>query len=179
MHFELGGKSANIVFADADLERAVDGSLVNMFSNNGQICIAGSRVLVQRAIADEFTERFVKQAEERLLPYLDDGIAERFLSIVGFRDEEDNAFMIMGLAPWEERTRSQQEIVAEMNRLAGQVVGVRPRRGHGRGRVHARAGHQTRQRRSSRLGCNRRAHRRRDRCGQTSRCGPGRRRRQR
>ena len=59
VHFELGGKSANIVFADADLERAVDGSLVNMFSNNGQICIAGSRVLVQRAIADEFTERFV------------------------------------------------------------------------------------------------------------------------
>lgn len=59
VHFELGGKSANIVFADANLEQAVDGSLVNIFSNNGQICIAGSRILVQRAVADEFIEQFV------------------------------------------------------------------------------------------------------------------------
>ena len=58
VHFELGGKSANIVFADADLERALDGSLLNVYANNGQICIAGSRILVQRAVADEFIERF-------------------------------------------------------------------------------------------------------------------------
>ena len=62
VHFELGGKSANIVFADADLEQALDGSLVNAFSNNGQICIAGSRVLVQRPVAEAFTERFVERA---------------------------------------------------------------------------------------------------------------------
>ena len=59
VHFELGGKSANIVFEDADIERAIDGSLVNIFSNNGQICIAGSRILVQRAIADRFIDAFV------------------------------------------------------------------------------------------------------------------------
>jgi 5-carboxymethyl-2-hydroxymuconic-semialdehyde dehydrogenase/aminomuconate-semialdehyde/2-hydroxymuconate-6-semialdehyde dehydrogenase len=59
VHMELGGKSANIVFKDADLERAVDGSLINIFSNNGQMCIAGSRILVQRDIADRFIERFV------------------------------------------------------------------------------------------------------------------------
>jgi acyl-CoA reductase-like NAD-dependent aldehyde dehydrogenase len=59
VHFELGGKSANIVFDDADIERAVDGSLVNIFSNSGQICIAGSRILVQRGIAERFTEAFV------------------------------------------------------------------------------------------------------------------------
>lgn len=62
VHMELGGKSANIVFADANLERAVDGSLVNVFSNNGQMCIAGSRILVQRPIADEFIDQFVRRA---------------------------------------------------------------------------------------------------------------------
>ena len=59
VHFELGGKSANIVFDDADFERAVDGSLVNIFSNSGQICIAGSRILVQRGIAERFIAAFV------------------------------------------------------------------------------------------------------------------------
>lgn len=58
VHFELGGKSANIVFADADLERALDGSLLNVYANNGQICIAGSRILVQRPVAEAFFERF-------------------------------------------------------------------------------------------------------------------------
>lgn len=62
VHFELGGKSANMVFADCDLERALDGSLVNIFSNNGQICIAGSRILVQRPIADAFIDAFVARA---------------------------------------------------------------------------------------------------------------------
>ena len=63
VHFELGGKSANIVFDDADMERAVDGSLVNIFSNSGQICIAGSRILVQRGIAERFLEAFVARTE--------------------------------------------------------------------------------------------------------------------
>lgn len=59
VHFELGGKSANIVFDDANFERALDGSLVNIFSNSGQICIAGSRILVQRGIAERFVTAFV------------------------------------------------------------------------------------------------------------------------
>jgi len=62
VHFELGGKSANIVFDDADLDQALDGSLVNVFSNNGQICIAGARILVQRGVADAFIERFTARA---------------------------------------------------------------------------------------------------------------------
>lgn len=56
---ELGGKSANIVCESADLERALDGSLVGIFANNGQQCLAGSRILVQRPIARQFIERFV------------------------------------------------------------------------------------------------------------------------
>ena len=59
---ELGGKSANIIFADADLERALDAALLSIFSNNGQQCLAGSRILLEESIADEFIERFVARA---------------------------------------------------------------------------------------------------------------------
>ena len=54
---ELGGKSPDIIFADADLDRAVPGAGMGCFNNSGQICYAGSRVLVQRRIYDEFVER--------------------------------------------------------------------------------------------------------------------------
>lgn len=63
VHMELGGKSANIVFDDADFQRSIDGSLINVFSNNGQICIAGSRILVQRKIAERFIDAFVQRAQ--------------------------------------------------------------------------------------------------------------------
>jgi len=59
---ELGGKSANIVFASADQDRALDGALLGIFSNNGQQCLAGSRILVERGIFDEFTGRFAERA---------------------------------------------------------------------------------------------------------------------
>lgn len=59
---ELGGKSANIIFASADLERALDAALVGIFSNNGQQCLAGSRILVEKRIADDFIARFVERA---------------------------------------------------------------------------------------------------------------------
>ncbi len=61
VHFALGGKSANIIFDDADYPRALDGSLVNIFSNSGQICVAGSRILVQRGIAERFIADFVSR----------------------------------------------------------------------------------------------------------------------
>ena len=59
---ELGGKSANVIFASADPERALDGALLGIFSNNGQQCLAGSRILVERSIFDGFVERFVERA---------------------------------------------------------------------------------------------------------------------
>ncbi len=61
---ELGGKSANVIFASADLERALDGALLGIFSNNGQQCLAGSRILLERPIAREFIERFVARAQK-------------------------------------------------------------------------------------------------------------------
>jgi aldehyde dehydrogenase (NAD+) len=59
---ELGGKSPNIVFEDADFEAAVMGAISGIFAATGQTCIAGSRLLVQRSIHDKFVERLVEVA---------------------------------------------------------------------------------------------------------------------
>ncbi|WP_367280827.1 aldehyde dehydrogenase [uncultured Chloroflexus sp.] len=56
--FELGGKGANIIFADADIERAVAISLRSSFFNQGEFCLAGPRILVQRPLYETFLERF-------------------------------------------------------------------------------------------------------------------------
>jgi aminomuconate-semialdehyde/2-hydroxymuconate-6-semialdehyde dehydrogenase len=61
--FELGGKGANLVFADCDLDKAVDWSIKAIFTNAGQVCLAGSRLYVERPIYDEFVARFVEAAE--------------------------------------------------------------------------------------------------------------------
>jgi aldehyde dehydrogenase (NAD+) len=60
---ELGGKSANIVFADANLDKAVGGAAAAIFSGAGQSCVAGSRLLVERAIYGEVAERLAALAE--------------------------------------------------------------------------------------------------------------------
>ncbi|WP_192361994.1 aldehyde dehydrogenase family protein [Mesorhizobium mediterraneum] len=60
---ELGGKSPVIVCADADLDRAVPVAAMSVFANSGQICIAGSRLFVERAIHDEFVERLAAYAK--------------------------------------------------------------------------------------------------------------------
>lgn len=59
---ELGGKSANIVFDDADLEQAVRGAVAGIFAASGQTCMAGSRLLLQSGIHDAFVERLVEFA---------------------------------------------------------------------------------------------------------------------
>jgi betaine-aldehyde dehydrogenase len=60
---ELGGKSPNIFFADADFEAAVDGALFGLFINQGEVCSAGSRVLVQKSIHKKFVQAMVKKAK--------------------------------------------------------------------------------------------------------------------
>jgi acyl-CoA reductase-like NAD-dependent aldehyde dehydrogenase len=60
VQLELGGKGANIVFADADLDAAVQGSAFAIYHNQGQACIAGSRLIVHEDVADEFVDRFVR-----------------------------------------------------------------------------------------------------------------------
>ncbi len=61
MSIELGGKNPNIVFADADFEQAVDGALFGAFANQGEVCSAGSRLLVERTIYDRMLAALAEQ----------------------------------------------------------------------------------------------------------------------
>lgn len=71
---ELGGKNPNLVFADADFECAVDGALFGAFANQGEVCSAGSRLLVERSIYDEFVKAMVAKVPRIKLSHgLEDG----------------------------------------------------------------------------------------------------------
>ncbi|MCB1337538.1 MAG: 2-hydroxymuconic semialdehyde dehydrogenase [Maritimibacter sp.] len=61
--FEMGGKNAAIVFADADLDKAIAGTMQSVFSNCGQVCLGTERVYVQRPVYDEFVARLKAEAE--------------------------------------------------------------------------------------------------------------------
>ena len=63
LSLELGGKNASIVFADCDLEKTVEGVTRAAFLNQGQVCLCGSRILIEDSIYDEFVERFVDSVE--------------------------------------------------------------------------------------------------------------------
>ena len=60
---ELGGKSPNIFFADADFEAAIDGALFGVFINQGEVCSAGSRILVEKTIYNKFVEAMVEKSK--------------------------------------------------------------------------------------------------------------------
>src|SRR5215212_5188786 len=61
---ELGGKAPNVVFADANLDQAVNGAMMGIFFNQGQVCCAGSRLFLSEEIKDEFLERFKEKAQK-------------------------------------------------------------------------------------------------------------------
>ena len=65
--FELGGKSPNIVFADADMDAAIEGAILGLYLNQGQCCCAGSRLFVQDSAYDSFVERLGKKVGSRKL----------------------------------------------------------------------------------------------------------------
>ncbi|MFC9432187.1 5-carboxymethyl-2-hydroxymuconate semialdehyde dehydrogenase [Nocardia sp. NPDC057030] len=69
LSMELGGKSPAVVFADADLDAAIDATIFGVFSLNGERCTAGSRILVERPIYDEFVERYAAQAKRVVVGY--------------------------------------------------------------------------------------------------------------
>lgn len=72
---ELGGKSPNIVFDDADLDVAVDYGLFGIYLGAGQVCSAGSRIIVQDTIYDQYVERFIERAKKiKVGPGLQDGV---------------------------------------------------------------------------------------------------------
>lgn len=104
---ELGGKSANIIFSDADLDAAVDGAIRAVFANNGQACLAGSRILVHREVADRFIADFVARTEKLVLGHPFDEDAElgpqssqrqieRVLAYVDIAREEGNEILAGG-----------------------------------------------------------------------------------
>jgi len=76
LSMELGGKSPAVVFADADLDTAIDACIFGVFSLNGERCTAGSRILVQREVYDEFVERYAAQAARVRVGYPDDPATE-------------------------------------------------------------------------------------------------------
>jgi phenylacetaldehyde dehydrogenase len=110
---ELGGKSPNIVFADADLEAAVKGVAMGIFFCQGEICSAGSRLLVEKSIHDEFVSRLAsyansirlghgldpetkmgplvsKEQQRRVLGFLDDGRRAGATALAGGKAPDDN-----------------------------------------------------------------------------------------
>jgi aldehyde dehydrogenase (NAD+) len=70
VHLELGGKSPNVVYPDADLDSAVDSTMTGIFANAGQVCSAGSRLIIHKNIKDEFLDRLVARTDEMVV---DDG----------------------------------------------------------------------------------------------------------
>ena len=76
LSMELGGKSPAVVFADADLDAAIDATIFGGFSLNGERCTAGSRILVERRVYDEFVERFARQAERIVVGLPHDPLTE-------------------------------------------------------------------------------------------------------
>src|SRR5262249_12426295 len=91
---ELGGKSPNGVFADADLDAAVEGAYFGLFFNQGQCCCAGSRLFVEEKVHDQFVEKMVKKAKSRKVgdpfdPMTEQGpqvSQEQFDRVMGFID---------------------------------------------------------------------------------------------
>jgi aminomuconate-semialdehyde/2-hydroxymuconate-6-semialdehyde dehydrogenase len=62
LSLELGGKNPTVVFADCDMDKTIDGAIRAAFANQGQVCLCGSRILVERSIYGEFVDRFVERA---------------------------------------------------------------------------------------------------------------------
>ncbi len=110
---ELGGKAANAVFEDADMERCVESSVYSVFGNCGQDCCARSRILVQRSIYEEFTERFARRTAALSIgqpldeasevgPLISAGQRQRSLDYLALGQEEGARLVAGGTIPREE-----------------------------------------------------------------------------
>jgi aldehyde dehydrogenase (NAD+) len=114
---ELGGKSPNVVFADADLDAAVEGAYFGLFFNQGQCCCAGSRLFVEDKVHDQFVEKVLKKAKsqkvgdpfdpettqgpqvsqeqcDRIMGYIDAGKSEGATLLTGGKRVGDKGFFI-------------------------------------------------------------------------------------
>src|SRR6201999_3656392 len=110
---ELGGKSPNIVFADADMDQAFEGSHFALFFNQGQCCCAGSRLFVEEKAYDEFVERSAARAKKRTVgdpfdpkteqgPQVDDVQFDKVMSFIE-SGKEQGAKLVAGGNRWGDR----------------------------------------------------------------------------
>jgi aldehyde dehydrogenase (NAD+) len=110
VQLELGGKGANIVFDDAALDAAVGGSAFAIFHNQGQACIAGSRLLLQEKIADAFLEKFLAltksirvgnplNPETEMGPLTSTGHRDRVLNYIEVAKQQGSKILTGGKAP--------------------------------------------------------------------------------
>ena len=113
VQLELGGKGANIVFDDAHLDAAVNGSAFAIFHNQGQACIAGSRLLLQERIADQFLDRFLAltksirvgnplDPQTEMGPLTSPGHRERVIHYIEIAREQGSSVLTGGKAPTDE-----------------------------------------------------------------------------
>ena len=115
---ELGGKAANIIFADADLEKAIPGAFWALFGNNGQSCTAGARLFVHRSIRDEVVERLAGMAKalsvgpgmsvtphdlgpvisrpqmEKVLGYIESGLSQGAECVAGGEQQGERGYFV-------------------------------------------------------------------------------------
>jgi len=107
LSLELGGKNPNIIFADCDFNEMLSTTLRSSFANQGQICLCGSRIFVERTIYDKFKEEFVKRVGETLVAHPDNPKAklgavvskshmEKVLSYVELAKEEGGTVLTGG-----------------------------------------------------------------------------------
>jgi len=107
---ELGGKAANVVFADADLERCIESSIFAVFGNCGQDCCARARILVQRSVYEEFVERFARRTATLQLgqpldekteigPLISSGQRQRSLDYIALGRQEGVQLITGGTVP--------------------------------------------------------------------------------
>ncbi|GEL17214.1 2-hydroxymuconic semialdehyde dehydrogenase [Pseudonocardia asaccharolytica] len=108
--FELGGKNAALVFADADLDAAVAGTTRSVFTNGGQVCLCTERVLVQRAVFAEFRDRLTDQARQQrygwpadphtqVIPMISHGHRDKVLSYYHLATQEGATVLAGGGVP--------------------------------------------------------------------------------
>ncbi|MEO9532319.1 MAG: aldehyde dehydrogenase [Crocinitomicaceae bacterium] len=107
MSLELGGKNPNIIFADCDFEKALSTTMRSSFANQGQICLCGSRIFIERPIYEKFKEAFVAKTERSKVSYPTDpdarlgavvskGHMEKVLSYVDLAKEEGGTVLTGG-----------------------------------------------------------------------------------
>jgi len=133
---EMGGKNANIIFADADMDDVIDSTVRSSFANQGQICLCGSRIFVERAAHDAFVSRFLGEVEKLRVgdPLEDDtqqgalvsqAQRDKVLSYIALAKEEGGEILCGGSPPADLPERCRHGFFVQPTVIAGLGAGCR------------------------------------------------------